>query len=267
MRLLDLVLIAHLVVLCSHGQAASAQAAHDALFAAIRAQDFSAVERLLDANPALASASTDRGRSAVMMALFLVNDQSFLPPARNPTLQTLLRHGPTLTFFESCAIGDLDAVKKALSQDATLAKSWHPSGLSALHFAAFSGDVAVTKLLLDSGAQIDARARNHQFNTPLQVALLPGNEATARLLLERGADPLVRQERGFAPIHEAAFTGRRDLVDLLLEKGADIDSRANDGRNAITEALRGGHPELADYLRTRGAKEVAITADLTKIPE
>ena len=263
MRLRDIVSI----TLCLSGQTAFAQVDADTLFGAIRAQDSSAVARLLDANPALASASNDRGRSAVMMALFLRDDQLFLTPTRNPTLQALLRHHPTLTFFESCATGDFNAVKKALSQDATLAKSWHPSGLSALHFAAFSGDVAVTKLLLDNGAQIDARARNDQINTPLQVALLPGNETTARLLLERGADPLIRQERGFAPLHEAAFIGRRDLVDLLLEKGADIDSRANDGRNAITEALRGGHPELADYLRARGAKEVAITADLMKIPE
>ncbi|HEX7237703.1 MAG TPA: ankyrin repeat domain-containing protein, partial [Gammaproteobacteria bacterium] len=213
------------------------------------------------------SASDDRGRSAVLNALLIVVGESFLPPAQNPTLQALLKHGPTLTFFESCATGDLDAVREALRQDPSLANSWHPLGLSALHLAAFSGDVAVTKLLLDSGAQIDARARNGFKNTPLQVALLPGNEATARLLLERGADPLVRQERGFAPIHEAALHGRRDLVDLLLEHGADIDSRANDGRNAVTEALRGGHPELADYLRSKGAKEAAITADLSKEPE
>jgi ankyrin repeat protein len=263
MRLRDLVPIA----LCLHVQVASAQATADALFAAIRAQDTPAVERLLGANPALASAVNDAGRSAVMMALLIVKDQSFLPPSRNPTLQALLRHHPTLTFFESCATGDVDAVQHALARDPTLANGWHPMGLSALHFAAFSGNVAVTELLLDSGAQIDARARNQFYNTPLQVALLPGNEATARLLLERGADPLVRAERGFAPLHEAAFLGRRDLVDLLLDKGADIDSRANDGRNAITEALRGGHPELADYLRARGAKGVEITADLTKVPE
>jgi uncharacterized protein len=263
MRLRHLVLIA----LCIHGQAATAQATPDTLFGAIRAQDLPTVERLLSANSALVSAIDNRGRSAVMAALFLVVSQSFLPPARNPTLQVLLRHDPPLTFFESCATGDVDAVREALMQNGGLANSWHPIGLSALHFAAFSGDTAVTTLLLDSGARIDARARNGFINTPLQVALLPGQVATARLLLERGADPLVRQERGFAPIHAAAFLGRRDLVDLLLDYGADIESRANDGRNAITEALRGGNPELADYLRARGAKEAAITADLTKEPE
>jgi ankyrin repeat protein len=263
MRLHNLVLLA----LCIHAPIAPAATTAEALFTAIRAQDVDAVERLLEANPALASAIDERGRSAVLNALLLVSGESFLPPAGNPTLQAVLRHDPTLTFFERCATGDVDAVTKALSQDGGLANSWHPIGLSALHFAAFSGDVAVTKLLLDSGAQIEARARNRFMNTPLQVALLPGHEGTARVLLERGADPLVRQESGFAPIHEAALLGRRDLVDLLLEHGADIDSRANDGRNAISEALRGGHAELADYLRARGAKGVEITADLSQSPE
>jgi uncharacterized protein len=239
----------------------------DALFAAIRAQDVPTIDRLLTAEPNLASAKDERGQSAVMIALFLITGESFLPPPRNAPLQALLEHEPALSFFESCGTGNRDQVRAALARDPSLASSWHPLGWSALHFAAFSGDAALTTLLLDNGAAVDARARNRFFNTPLQVALLGGNEASARVLLERGADPLVRQERGFAPIHEAAFLGRRDLVDLLLQHGADIDSRGNDGRNAITEALRGGHADLVDYLRAKGAKEVTITADLSKAPE
>jgi uncharacterized protein len=244
-----------------------AQATADALFTAIRAHDVPTIERLLKTEPSLASATDEKGRSAVMIALFLTTGESFLPPPLNPVLQALLEHEPALSFFESCATGDWDQVRGALAKDAALSNAWHPIGWSALHFAAFSGNASVTTLLLDNGAAVDARARNGFMNTPLQAALLAGNEATARVLLERGADPLVRQERGFAAIHEAAFLGRRDLVDLLLANRADINARGNDGRNAITEALRGGHPELVDYLRANGAKEAAITADLTKAPE
>jgi ankyrin repeat protein len=246
---------------------AYAETTADALFAAIRAQDVPTIDRILTTEPSLASATDERGRSAVMIALFLTTGESFLSPPRNAPLQALLEHEPALSFFESCGTGNRDQVRAALARDASLASAWHPIGLSALHFAAFSGDAATTALLLDRGAAIDARARNVFLNTPLQVALLGGNEATARVLLERGADPQVRQHLGFAPIHQAALLGRRDLVDLLLEKGADIDARGNDGRNAITEAIRGGRPELADYLRARGAREVAITADLFAAPE
>lgn len=255
------------ISLCACGAISKAATPTEALFEAIRARDVAEIDRLLTVDPTLASARDAKGRSAVMTALFLPVGESIPSPEHNAPLQALLEHEPTLTFFESCAVGDLIGVQDALARDASIAKSWHPTGLSALHFAAFSGNVTTTQLLLDYGAELDARARNVFRNTPLQVALLAGNEAAARLLLDSGADPLVRQENGFAPIHEAAVMGRRDLVDLLLEKGADINSRGDDGRNALSEAQRGGYPDLVAYLRSRGAKEVAITADLSKSPQ
>ena len=104
-------------------------------------------------------------------------------------------------------------------------------------------------------------------NTPLQAALLSGQYETAKLLLERGADPLVRQAKGFTPLQEAALLGRRDLVDLLLEHGAEINSRADDGRTAVTVAIRARHPEMAEYLRSKGGRGAEVTADLGAAPE
>jgi ankyrin repeat protein len=95
----------------------------------------------------------------------------------------------------------------------------------------------------------------------------PAQLATAKLLLERGADPLTRQAHGFTPLQEAAHLGRRDLVDLLIGAGAELNSRADDGRTALTEALRANHPELADYLRQKGARSAEITADLMAPPK
>jgi hypothetical protein len=254
--------LALLLMTTLHAQTPSPDALHDA----IRRYDVPAVESALQEQPQLADAKDDKGRSAVIRAVFLMRN-GFVAPAKNEVLQALLKRHPKLDFWEMCAVGDAPGVRAALARDASLASTWHPIGWTPLHFAAFSGDVATTALLLDGGAQIHARARTPFLNVPLQAALLTGQEATARVLLERGADPLVRQNGGFAPIHEAALTGRRDLVDLLLEKGAEIDARANDGRTAVSEALRGGHTELAAYLRSRGGHDAAITADLTASPD
>jgi uncharacterized protein len=245
-----------------HAEAASPEVLYDA----IRRYDVPALESVLKEQPQLADARDDKGRSAVIRAVFLMRN-GFVAPAKNEVLQALLKRHPQLDFWEMCAVGDSAGVRTALARDASLANAWHAIGWSPLHFAAFSGDVATTSLLLDRGAQIHARARTPFLNVPLQAALLTGQETTARLLLERGADPLVRQNGGFAPIHEAAFTGRRDLVDLLLEKGAEIDARGNDGRTAVSEAMRGGHTELAAYLRSRGGHDATITADLTSSPD
>jgi ankyrin repeat protein len=204
---------------------------------------------------------------AIMKTLFQNDGEGFTPPASNQPLQALLAKKPALNFFEACGVGDTAEMTRQLKRDPKLATRWSDFGWSALHLAAFSGVPGAVQLLLDRGADINARARSKFKNTPLQAALLAGQLATAKVLLERGADPLVRQAHGFTPLQEASLIGRRDLVDLLLAAGAEINSRADDGRTAVTEALRGKHPELAEYLRSKGGRGAELTADLTAPPK
>jgi len=205
--------------------------------------------------------------SAVMTALFQRNGEGFTPPAKNEALKAVLARRPALTFLEACGVGDTAEIARQLKRDPKLATTWTSRGWSALHLAAFSGDPQAVRLVLDRGADVNARARTKFKNTPLQAALLANQLSTAKLLLERGADPLVRQAHGFTPLQEAAFHGDRDLVDLLLTAGAELNSRADDGRTAVTEALRGNHPDLAEYLRQKGARGAEITADLQAPPK
>jgi len=205
--------------------------------------------------------------SAVMTALFRNDGEGFTPPAQNEALKAVLAKRPALSFLEACGVGDAAEIARQLKRDPKLATTWTPWGWSALHLAAFSGVPEAVQLVIDRGAAVNARSRTKFKNTPLQTALLAGQLATAKLLLDRGADPLVRQAHGFTPLQEAALMGRRDLVDLLLAAGAELDSRADDGRTALTEALRGNHAELADYLRAKGAHAAEITADLKASPK
>lgn len=205
--------------------------------------------------------------SVIMNALFHQTGEGFTPPAKNAALKALLAKRPALTFLEACGVGDTAEITAQLKRDPKLATTWARWGWSPLHLAAFSGDPEAVRLLLDRGVEVNARAHTRFKNTPLQAALLAGQVATAKLLLARGADPLVRQAHGFTPLQEAALHGDRDIIDLLLAAGAELDSRADDGRTAVTEALRGNHPELAEYLRQKGARGVEITADLKAAPK
>jgi len=205
-------------------------------------------------------------KPSLMKTLFHIDGDTFTPPAANKPLQAMLAKKPALRFLEACGVGDAAEIARQLERDPKLATTWTEFGWSALHLAAFSGVPEAARLVLDHGGEVNARARTRFKNTPLQAALLTGQLATAKLLLERGADPLVRQAHGFTPLQEAALHGRRDLVDLLLGAGAELGSRGDDGRTALTEALRGKHPELADYLRSKGARDAAITADLQAPP-
>lgn len=210
--------------------------------------------------------------SPVMRALFANTGRGFTNPRENDALAAALKSQPQLDFFEACAVGNVEQIAALLRADPKLAdakraEGWHWVGWSALHFAAFGGNLPAIRLLLEQGAAVNARARNRFGNTPLQAALLTGQFDAAKVLIEAGADVNMRQTGGFVALHEAALSGRKDLVDLLLDHGAEIAARANDGRNAVSEAERGKHAELAAYLRSKGGVDPTITADLTAPPK
>ncbi|KAI5815999.1 hypothetical protein BZA77DRAFT_344514 [Pyronema omphalodes] len=66
------------------------------------------------------------------------------------------------------------------------------------------------------------------------------NEATAimQMLLEKGADIEARDNNGFSPLCQAARDGKVGMVQLLLEKGADPECQCNCGRTPLAWAAR-----------------------------
>ena len=73
--------------------------------------------------------------------------------------------------------------------------------------------------------------------TALQMAAMFGNIATARLLLDQGADANARvADGGYLPVFKddtplslATICGHHDLIEMLLERGADPNRQAQGG--------------------------------------
>jgi ankyrin repeat protein len=224
----------------------------DDFLKAVNSGDLATVQSMLARDPALANARNAKGTSAVISALFINQGEGFLDPAKNAILQALLAHKPHFDIFETAALGtaaDLDA----MLTDADAVKRRTHFGWTLLHMSAFGGNAATTELLLKKGAAIDARAGSHFRNTPLQTALLSNQYATAKILLEHGADALVRQSKGFTPMHEGALSGRIDIIQLLLDHGAEINSVADNGQTPLAEAMRGKHEDVVAWMKTKGA--------------
>jgi ankyrin repeat protein len=104
----------------------------------------------------------------------------------------------------------------------------------------------VAALLVDRGAQVDARNRDDV--TPLHQAVRARNLAVVELLLARGADPNARDKRGSTPLHRAvsstgasgtAGVDAAPFVAALLARGANPDQRDARGRSPRAAAKRG----------------------------
>lgn len=152
---------------------------------------------------------------------------------------------------------DIETVRGLIARGAD-PDAAHGDGMTALHWAAQSGDIGLVAALLDAGADVEARTRLGG-HTPLHVAGRSANEGAVEALLEGGADPNAVTTTGATPLHFAAGSGASGAVAALLDRGADPDAREPvwgqtplmfaAGR-ARTEAIavllaRGADPELA----------------------
>jgi len=80
--------------------------------------------------------------------------------------------------------GNVARIREVLDQDPALIDAVNGDGWTALHVAAFAGRVDAVRLLLDAGADVNARGKDGR--TPLAVALAEGQTALARVLQQAG---------------------------------------------------------------------------------
>ena len=86
-------------------------------------------------------------------------------------------------------------------------------GWSALHYAASGPEPTLVKLLLEQGANVEAASPNG--TTPLMMAAQYSSEDSVKLLLDKGADWKLRNQKNLAAVDFARLAGRDYLVKRL----------------------------------------------------
>jgi ankyrin repeat protein len=171
--------------------------------------------------------------------------------ARTEIVDLLLSQGARYTIFVAAMRGDDAFVRDALARDRSLANfedSCHHRVLSA---AVRRGDVVMTRLLLDHGADPNLPEEGAARGLSLWIAVNDRQREIVHMLLAHGADPNASVESSGTPMMRAAARDP-ELIPLLTSHGgrestSDRDRVARmleEGQLDEAERLLRAHPEL-----------------------
>ena len=122
--------------------------------------------------------------------------------------------------------------------------------------AARTNDTKMLKELIDKG--VDVNSKNHYGVTALTFAIDKGNLEAVNLLLEKGADPNMKDSfYGETPFGWAFYRKNKDVIRTMIEHGANIKTE-----DAIINAFYSELPDIVMLLLEKGAPGAEKVADL-----
>jgi ankyrin repeat protein len=142
--------------------------------------------------------------------------------------------------------------------EVNLQDSWKKT---ALHWTCMvsTGKANITKMLLDYGADIEARDK--WGNAPLFLAALNHQTAIVDLLIASGANQEVKTDVGRHLIHAASMAPYPALMEKLLDNGADIETKDKYGQTPLYMAVCEGRAKNTETLLHRGANIKVFNCD------
>lgn len=188
------------------------------------------VAQVLLTRNANVNAMDAKGKTPLMMAV----------TAKHEAMAALLRQYKgvafdSLSLSDAIEKGDVNKVKLLLAWKPELAKEG--KNITPLHIAAKKGVSFIVQLLIEKGADVNARSQSGL--TPLHVAVGQRKSPAARALLKAGADVNARTDQNQTALHLAISLGDYNLVRTLMAKGAD--ATITDASGTTPRALAGRH--------------------------
>lgn len=125
--------------------------------------------------------------------------------------------------------------------------------LKILHYAIINGQLSTASMLLTADKRIDT-VDGITGNALLHDAVHHEQADAVKLLLNRGANIEVKNNKGNTPLHEAVHYQRADLVTLLLNRGADIEATNDIFNTPLFIAIGHENGAIVRLLLDRGAR-------------
>ena len=151
----------------------------------------------------------------------------------------------------------IDEIKKRLGFGSTAAVSKfinekNNEGVTALHYAAYKGNMDLFDLLIKNGASVEA-VTNLGKNVLHMAA--EGNQPSMIIYLisQHGQDILSVDENGSTPLHWACYSGSEESVNFLIYLNAKIDAQDKEKLTPLHLAALGGKEKIVLRLLQKNA--------------
>jgi len=197
-----------------------------------------------------------------------------------------LTHFRLIKLREAIREGDIEAVKRHLAAGMDV-NARDDNGWNSLHLAAENGHKEIAELLIEKGANVNAKDK-YSRKTSRDWAIERGYTETADLLRKHGGkttdelnaaksiddaakyglieavkkhlanganvNTVVDGISGRTLLFLAAQWGHKEIVELLIAKGADVNAKSVVGEAPLDRAIRFNRAEITDLLRKHGGK-------------
>jgi ankyrin repeat protein len=175
--------------------------------------------------------------------------------------------------LQACASGDMKVVERLLQlcpEAVTFARS---DGITPLHYAVVKDERALVQMMLNAGADVNARLQNrpssHQFHeTLLHLCLMPQSERNYALPFKRKPEytlmflnktqgPPVNinaaRNDGTTPLMQAVINKDFPIIKRLFELGVDASVAKSDGTTALHIAYAANNIDMLHMFARAGA--------------
>lgn len=185
--------------------------------------------------------------------MLLVRNTLFLTLALMPTACGPSPEARLKQIHLAATKGDIETVGRMLDQEPKLLTMVNDQRekVTLLHLAAYSAHDALIELLLERGA--DPNLKDARNQTPLFGAASSGNPRSIQVLVASGARVDARNAGGDTPLHRAVVERRLDNARVLLDSRADVNAVNGSGMTPLHVALDTADEHVVRLLLERGA--------------
>ena len=137
---------------------------------------------------------------------------------------------------------------------------------SPLMLAVYKGNIRIVKILLNSGANVNA-SNGWGITSLMKAAANPKcSFQLTKLLIKEGADATITNRLGLSALHFAVCSDGDECVKVLIASGADVNQGDNKNKTPLMDACAIGSKKCASVLVQEGANVNRVdNSDMTAL--